>query len=82
MPKLNLRLKFLLLSILPLVLAASAISWLVFAQAERLAEAEIRTFERNILEARKEELKSYLELAMASIDHIYSVASPLTRPPK
>jgi len=77
MPQLNLRLKFLLLSILPLVLAASAISWLVFAQAERLAEAEIRTFERNILEARKEELKSYLELAMASIDHIYSVASPL-----
>jgi two-component system NarL family sensor kinase len=77
MPKLNLRLKFLLLSILPLVLAASAISWLVFAQAERLAEAEIRTFERNILQARKDELKSYLELAMASIDHIYSVASPL-----
>ena len=77
MPKINLRLKFLLLSILPLVLAAAAISYLVFAQAERLAEAEIRTFERNILEARKEELKSYLELAMASIDHIYSVASPL-----
>ena len=77
MPKLNLRLKFLLLSILPLVLAASAISWLVFAQAERLAEAEIRTFERNILKSRKDELKSYLELAMASIDHIYSVASPL-----
>ncbi|MFH1803739.1 MAG: cache domain-containing protein [Pseudomonadota bacterium] len=75
MPKLNLRLKFLLLSILPLVLAASAISWLVFAQAERLAEAEIRTFERTIVEARKNELKSYLELAMASIDHIYSVAS-------
>ncbi|AJD53682.1 two-component system, NarL family, sensor kinase [Thalassospira xiamenensis M-5 = DSM 17429] len=77
MRKINLRLKFLLLSILPLVLAAAAISYLVFAQAERLAEAEIRTFERNILEARKEELKSYLELALASIDHIYSVASPL-----
>lgn len=77
MPQLNLRLKFLLLSILPLVLAATAISWLVFAQAERLAEAEIRTFERNILQARKDEIKSYLELAMASIDHIYSVASPL-----
>jgi two-component system NarL family sensor kinase len=77
MPKLNLRLKFLLLSILPLLLAASAISGLVFAQAERLAEAETRTFERNILEARKEELKSYMQLALASINHIYSVASPL-----
>ena len=44
MRKINLRLKFLLLSILPLVLAAAAISYLVFAQAERLAEVEIRTF--------------------------------------
>ncbi|WP_085579320.1 cache domain-containing protein [Thalassospira mesophila] len=77
MPKLNLRLKFLLLSILPLLLAASAISGLVFAQAERLAKAETRTFEQNIVEARKDELKSYLQLAMASINHIYSVASPL-----
>ena len=71
----NLRHKILLLATIPLILAISAISVIVFQQANALTEAEIAFMEEKMLNAKKAELLNYLDLALTSIDHIYESAS-------
>lgn len=72
----NLRQKILLLSTVPLILAISAITFLVFYQAQSLSEEETASFERKMLAAKKSELLNYLSLAQTSIRHIYENALP------
>ncbi|MEH6632504.1 MAG: cache domain-containing protein [Halopseudomonas aestusnigri] len=71
----NLKQKVLLLATVPLILAISAISFLVTYQAQSLAKEEIAAFERNMLNAKKLELLNYLSLAQTSIGHIYDPAN-------
>ncbi len=70
----NLKQKVLLLATVPLILAISAISFLVTYQAQTLSNEEIAAFERNMLNAKKLELLNYLSLAQTSIGHIYGPA--------
>lgn len=72
----NLRQKILLLSTVPLILAISAITFLVSFQAQSLSEEETASFERKMLSAKKSELLNYLSLAQTSIRHIYENAAP------
>jgi two-component system NarL family sensor kinase len=70
------RRKFLLLAALPLVLAMAAIAGLVAYQARELAEREIAALERELLAAKKEELKNYISIARTAIGPVYGNALP------
>lgn len=70
------RLKFLLLASLPLILAISAIALLVAVQSRALAEREIAALERQLIEAKRAELKNYISIARTAIGAIYGNALP------
>lgn len=72
----QLRHKILALSIVPLVLAIAAITWLVTWQSTSLARTSIDTFERNMLQAKQDELLNLTNLALSAIDDVYSAAGP------
>ena len=55
--------KMFLLASVPLILAVSAISFLVAAQSRALAEREIRSLEEQLIEAKKSELRNYVTQA-------------------
>lgn len=70
------RRSFILAATLPLILAITAIAALVAYQANTLAEREIVALERELLEAKKEELKNYISIARTAIGPIYGAALP------
>ena len=70
------RRKFLLLAALPLILAIAAIAGLVAHQSRTLAEREIAALERELLAAKKEELKNYISIARTAIGPVYGNALP------
>ncbi len=70
------RRKFLLLAALPLVLAIAAIATLVAIQSRALAEREIAALERELINAKKAELKNYISIARTAIGPIYGNALP------
>ncbi|WP_332716744.1 cache domain-containing protein [Pelagibacterium mangrovi] len=72
----QLRHQILALAIVPLILAIMAITWLVTWQSTSLARASIDTFERNMLQAKQDELLNLTNLALSAIDGIYSNAGP------
>ena len=70
------RRKFLLLAALPLILAISAIAGLVAYQSSTFAEREIAGLERELLNAKKAELKNYISIARTAIGATYGTALP------
>ncbi|WP_146589906.1 cache domain-containing protein [Puniceibacterium confluentis] len=68
--------KLFLLATLPLVLAAVAISVLVAVQSRALAEREIRSLEKQLIDAKKEELRNYVTQARNGFYFIYGSAAP------
>jgi two-component system, NarL family, sensor kinase len=66
----SLKIKILLLAILPLILVASLNAVIMLNQARTLTEEEIQTFQKNLLASRKRELRNYINLALNSIEHI------------
>lgn len=71
-----LKVKILLLSLIPMVLATSVVAWIGMSQARQLSEEEIQLFEENLLASKKRELKNYVSLALSSIAHILDTAEP------
>lgn len=69
-----LKFKILLLSLIPMMLVTSAITWIGLNQARQLSEEEIQLFEDNLLASKKRELKNYVSIAMTSIAHIVNNA--------
>lgn len=69
-----LKFKILLLSLIPMMLVTSAVTWIGLNQARQLSEGEIQLFEENLLSSKKRELKNYVSLAMTSIAHIVNNA--------
>ena len=61
------RAKFLLLAALPLILAISAIAVLVAVQSRALAEREIDALERQLIQAKRAELKNYISIARTAL---------------
>ena len=70
------RRKFMLLAALPLVLAISAIAVLVAHQSRQLAEREINALERQLIAAKREELRNYISIARTAIGAVYGNALP------
>ena len=70
------RRKFLLLAALPLVLAIAAIATLVAIQSRTLAEREIAALERELINAKRDELKNYISIARTAIGPKYGNALP------
>lgn len=68
--------KLFLLATVPLVVAVAAISLLVAGQSRALAEREIAALERQLISAKKAELKNYLSLARTAFVNIYGRAAP------
>lgn len=68
--------KLFLLATVPLILSVSIISLIVANQSRQLAEREIRTLERQLIEAKREELKNYLSIARTAFINIYGRAGP------
>lgn len=72
----QLRHQILALAIVPLIVAILAITALVTWQSTNLARASIDTFERNMLQAKQDELLNLTNLALSAIDDIYQNAGP------
>ncbi|KAA2316792.1 histidine kinase [Pseudooceanicola sediminis] len=68
--------KLFLLATLPLILAVTAISALVADQSRALAEREIAALERQMIEAKKAELRNYVTQARNGLNYIYGMAGP------
>lgn len=68
--------KLFLLATLPLLIAIGAVSVLVAYQARTMAELEIAELEAQLISAKEQELKNYLQLARASISAEYNPAGP------
>lgn len=68
--------RLLLLAALPLILAVGAIAVLVAIQSERTAEREIAALESAMIEAKRRELRNYVQLARTSFITIYGNAAP------
>jgi two-component system, NarL family, sensor kinase len=66
-----LRLKILLLAIMPLIFAVSAISVIVIVQSSNLIEEQMKRIETNVISAKTEELKNYMKMALTAVDHVY-----------
>jgi two-component system NarL family sensor kinase len=68
--------KLFVLATVPLILAATAIAVLVAVQSRQLAEEEIASLERQLIEAKKAELKNYISLARTAFYDVYGPALP------
>lgn len=70
------RQKLFLVAAVPLMLAVAAIAVLVAFQSRAMAEREIAVLERQLIEAKKDELRNYMSLARTAIGFIYGNALP------
>ena len=61
---------------LPLIAAIAAIATMFAWQERRLAEAEIRVIERELIEAKQAELANYMSIARSAFNNIYGRAAP------
>lgn len=68
--------KLSLLASVPLILAVAAIALLVAAQSRALAEREIAALEKQLIEAKKAELRNYVTQARNGFYFIYGSAAP------
>ncbi|OIQ33684.1 MAG: histidine kinase [Alphaproteobacteria bacterium MedPE-SWcel] len=68
--------KLSLLATLPLIVACLAIAALVASQSRSMAEREIQVLERQLIEAKKAELRNYVTQARNGFMHIYGPAAP------
>ena len=68
--------KIFLLATVPLLIAATAIAFVVLHQSRQLAEREIKALETQLIEAKRAELQNYLSIARTAFVNIYGRAAP------
>ncbi|WP_419796594.1 MAG: cache domain-containing protein [Terasakiella sp.] len=69
-----LRLKILLLAVLPLFFAVSAIIFILFFQSDTLIDEQLQRVETNVISAKHDELRHYMNMALTAVDHVYENA--------
>jgi two-component system NarL family sensor kinase len=67
----KLKAKILLLAVAPLLLAIALIGGLLVVVTQRLEHQQAQVLEDVLLSAKRDELRSYITLALTSIDHLY-----------
>jgi len=75
----NLKVKIVLLSIVPVLAALLIISFFVYSQANQLVEQQVAAVEKQILEEKKNEILQYIELAKTSIEPFIDSDNPENR---
>lgn len=64
--------KIILLTVLPLLVAVVAIAAIVAHQARTLARQQAAVIEQSFVASKRAELQHYVDLALTSVDHLYS----------
>jgi len=67
----KLKAKILMLAVAPLLLAVALIGGLLVVETERLQQRQAQVLEDALLSTKRDELHSYIALALTSIDHLY-----------
>jgi two-component system NarL family sensor kinase len=67
----KLKAKILLLAVAPLLLAIALIGGLLVIETQRLERQQAQVLEDVLLSAKRDELRSYIALALTSISHLY-----------
>ncbi len=67
----RLKSKILSLAVAPLLLAIAVIGGLLVFETQRLERQQAQVFEEVLLNTKRDELRSYIELALTSIEHLY-----------
>ncbi|CAM5796664.1 cache domain-containing protein [Rhizobacter fulvus] len=67
----KLKAKILMLAVAPLLLAIAVIGGLLVVETQRLERQQAQVLEDVLLSTKREELHSYIALALTSIDHLY-----------
>ncbi|NLS14376.1 histidine kinase [Vibrio sp. SM6] len=70
-----LKVKLILLALVPLLLVSGGISWISIYQARLLGEREIAIFEKSLIASHERALKDSVDLAMSAIAPIYTEKS-------
>lgn len=68
----RIRHKIALMILLPMLVTIAAIAVINFYQERQLADQQVALLEHSLLASKEAELKNYVELALSSIDNIYS----------
>ncbi|WP_427977931.1 methyl-accepting chemotaxis protein [Agarivorans sp.] len=74
---LTIRQRLLVLSIAPILVFAIIILWLTVSETQKLSHKQSRATHDSMLQLKKEELKSYIDLAYSSIAIIYETGGTL-----
>src|SRR6266568_6985843 len=67
----KLKAKILVLAVAPLLLAIALIGGLLVVETQRLERQQAQVLEEVLLNAKRDELRSYIALALTSISHLY-----------
>ena len=67
----RLKAKILSLAVAPLLLAIAVIGGLLVVETQRLERQQAQVLEETLLSTKRDELHSYIELALTSIEHLY-----------
>jgi two-component system NarL family sensor kinase len=67
----KLKAKILMLAVAPLLLAIALIGGLLVVETKRLEQQQAQLLEDTLLSTKRDELRSYIALALTSIDHLY-----------
>jgi len=68
--------KVFLVATIPLIVAVAAISLVVQNQARQLSELELAALQRELLDAKEDELQNYIALARSAFVNVYGRAGP------
>ncbi|WP_281544320.1 cache domain-containing protein [Grimontia sp. SpTr1] len=71
----SLKLKIILMTVIPLVVISYVIGWITINQSQSLGVKEISTFRESMLTTKEQALEDYVHLAIQSIDYLYDDTS-------
>lgn len=72
----SIKTKLILLSAIPVVATIVIVTIFFYFQISKLGNAEIASFEKDIMNSKQTELKNYIDIAYSAIEDIYNNASP------
>ncbi|MGJ7093608.1 cache domain-containing protein [Vibrio hannami] len=69
-----LKLKLILLTLIPLIMVSASIGWISIYQAQQLGSNEIKVFRENLIKSREAALQDSVRIAMSAIKPVYQNA--------
>ncbi|TCK60395.1 methyl-accepting chemotaxis protein [Seleniivibrio woodruffii] len=72
---LSIRYKIALMAVVPVLLTALFLTFFTYFQLKKIGETEIESFRQSMRQAKEQELKQYIDLALSSIKKVYDNSS-------